>query len=262
MPAVLHIHIAIECPPPKGWLGIPIHGLIFNALEQSCSSMATLLHNASQKPFRIARIQWDNTGLHFEVGILDDNLIPLFVNSFSVGKMVGALDRTLRGSVLKCDILQSCSYSKMYQNHLETGSVGREIHIDLHSPLCFHQSALDNPFPVPRLIYRSLSKRFSYFSHLPFSDTFESWVEASVRVADYQLSPQHVFFKGNQSSTLTGSIGWVKLRIMKINHHYSGYLRMLSEYAQYAGIGYKTTLGLGHVNTSGWCINPHPKSPH
>lgn len=259
MPAVLHIHIPIEGHPPKGWLGIPIHGLIFNALEQSCPQMATLLHDASQKPFRIAQIKWTQAGLYFDIGILDDSLIPLFTTSFRLGQNVGALGRTLRGSIQKCEILQYCSYSDLYQKHLEQGSNGRDIHIDLHSPLCFHQSALDNPFPIPRLIYRSLGKRFAHFSHLPFSDTFEAWVEGSVRVTDYQLNPQHVFFKGNQSSTLTGSVGWVKLRIMKTNHHFSSQMRMLSEYAQYAGIGYKTTLGLGHVHTSGWYINPHPK---
>lgn len=138
------------------------------------------------------------------------------------------------------------SYAALYER-FAAGGRGREVAFDVHTPMTFQQSGLDMPFPVPRLVYRGLQRRWEAHSDLHFGPAFEGWVEASVQVRDYRLFPRRVHFKGMRGAPLTASVGEFRLALTRPGDLEPLAARLLAEYANYAGIGYKTTYGLGHV---------------
>lgn len=252
MPALLEVTLHPDAPRPRGLPGVSIHGLAFSALERAHPALSARVHAAPTKPFRVAGVTWTDDEVRFQVGVLSDELTSVLQDAFAPGVLAGRADDTLRGEVRASVITASASYRDLYERHLTRGSWGRALHWTLHTPLAFHQSGLDVPFPIPRLMYRNLQRRWEAFTDLHFGPHLEAWVEASVRVQDYKLFPRRVHFKGNRESELTGSVGNVTLWIARPGTYEPGALRLLSEYANYAGVGYKTTFGLGHVTVSGW----------
>ena len=54
---------------------------------------------------------------------------------------------------------------------------------------------------------------------------------------------------------MTACVGEVKYVLARPGDVEPTFVRLLAEYANYAGVGYKTTFGLGHVEAWGWQLS-------
>lgn len=254
MPSLIEIHMHTQNPKPSGWLGVPVHGLIYAALESAHPKLSKTVHEAQIKPFRVAGVQWQEDTVRFQVGILSDELKDVLQEALQAGTYAGEAHHTLNGEVLQQTVLQESTYSELYESHLVQGSLGRNLHFDFQSPVAFQQYGISMPFPVPRLMFLSLAQRFKHFGNLDLGEGLDHWVQESLSIQDFKLFPRKVYFKGMRDSTVMGSTGHISLFIQKPGVMEPPAVRMLTEYANYAGIGYKTTYGLGNVVASGWAF--------
>jgi CRISPR-associated endoribonuclease Cas6 len=253
MPALLEFTFLTEAAQPRGLLGIPLHGLIFGALEHVDAALSAGIHAASIKPFRVGQAIWEDgegpNRLTFQVGVLDDRLVDILLTALTPGRVQGEAGHQLVGAIDQSRILVQESHEDMYARHaLERGS--RHIQMAFLTPTTFRTTDMDMPFPVPRTVFYGLQRRWEAFSDLHFGPELNDWIGRSVRVQEFRLHPRSVYFKGMRDAALTACVGDVRYQIARPGDAEPTFVRLLAEYANYTGVGYKTTFGLGHVQTS------------
>lgn len=258
MPALLEVRLLTGLPRPAGLLGVPLHGMVFEALERQSTGLSTRIHEAALKPFRIGQSRWlspEETGtdwaeITFQLGLLDDTLLETFLTALQPKERFGSVEATLQVEVQGVHVLRQESYADLYSRHA-SDVLGRTLHFELLTPTTFRTTDMDMPFPVPKTVFYGLQRRWEHFSDLHFGELNE-WVGRAVRVRDYRLRPRSVHFKGARGASMTASIGEVTYEIARPGDFEPKFVRLLADYANFAGLGYKTAYGLGHVETSGW----------
>lgn len=252
MPALLTVEFQALTERPRGWLGVPVHGLVFAALERANLALSARLHGAQVKPFRIAGVEWDDDGrVRFGLGVLADELTGVLLEAFVPGRTYGDANDTLVGECVAVTLERESSYARLYE-HIANDTGGRTLRWSLLSPTTFHVSGMDLPYPTPRLLFGGLQRRWEHFSPLHFGEGFVPWVEASVSVRDFRLFPRRVHFKGVRDAAMTASVGNFELFVVRPGDMEPMAARLLATYANFAGVGYKTAYGLGHVEVGGW----------
>lgn len=256
MPALLEITLDTANPRPPGLLGVPLHGLIFGALERVSPALSTRIHDAGIKPFRIGQSRWeDEEGrpglLRFQLGVLDDDLLTVIMQGLEVGSFHGDADATLQSEIVDVQVTRQESYADLYAYHASEVT-GRQLHFDFLTPTTFKMTDLDMPFPIPKTLFYGLQRRWEQFSDLHFSTDLGEWVGRAVRVQDFHLRPRRAHFKGMRNAALTACVGEVDYVISRPGAAEPTFVRLLADYANFTGVGYKTAYGLGHVETGGW----------
>lgn len=252
MPALLEVTVGVRNQRPRGLLGVPVHGAVFEALELYQPALSLHLHEAQIKPFRIGAVDWkaaeeeEMAQVSFQIGLLDDSLISDFLQALQIGTLLGRMDDTFYGETLDCQVVRHESYEAMYSRHVSMVT-GRHLHFELLTPTTFKANDIDSPFPVPKTVFYGLQKRWEAFCNLHMGEELNDWISRSVRVDDYRLFPRNASFKGQRGSQLKASVGEVTFQIARPSESGPLLVRLLTEYANYSGIGYKTTYGLGHV---------------
>ncbi|MPY66372.1 CRISPR system precrRNA processing endoribonuclease RAMP protein Cas6 [Deinococcus sp. SDU3-2] len=255
MPALLEVTLGTTAPRPRGLLGVPLHGLVFAALEHLNPGLSAHLHAAEVKPFRVGAAQWQDVEggavVRFLLGALADDLTDVLLEAFTPGGTHGDENATLWGEVLDVEVLARETYAALYARHAG-GTSGRTIHLRFVTPTTFQATGLDMPFPVPKTVFYGLQRRWEAFSDLRFGEDLNGWVGRAVRVQDFQLRPRSVYFKGVREAALSACVGEVQFTLARPGDIEPAFVRLLADYANFAGVGYKTTYGLGHVEAWGW----------
>lgn len=115
------------------------------------------------------------------------------------------------------------------------------------TPTCFKSVGQYLPLPTTRLIVQSLMKKWNgCISECPIEDEDGQGMEtlaAGLRPRDFQLRSRTYYLKGN---SIPGFVGELTLE-----NRLDGFHRELADalllFADFAGIGIKTTLGMGGV---------------
>lgn len=255
MPALLEATLHTPHPRPQGLLGVPLHGLLFSALEGVDSALSAQLHAAQIKSFRIGPSQWeegeDVHRISFQVGLLDDGLLDLLLTALAPGTEFGSVETTLRGQVINAQVRAQESYEAMYNRHAQHVR-GRQVSFHFLTPTTFRVTDLDLPFPVPKTVFYGLQTRWEHFCDLHFGPELNDWIGRAVRVQDFRLRPRTVHFKGMRGASILACVGDVDYAVTRPGDAEPVFVRLLADYANYAGVGYKTAFGLGHVEAEGW----------
>ena len=124
-----------------------------------------------------------------------------------------------------------------------------ELHrLTVRTPAAFKSRGVYQILPTPRLILQSLIKQWNgCFSNCPIEDEDGEGMEAMAAglvCRGYQLRDQSYFLKGNHIPGFVGSLTLDSTRLI-------GFHRTLADallyFSGYAGVGIKTTLGMGGV---------------
>jgi len=135
-----------------------------------------------------------------------------------------------------------------YRQLWEEASAARRITMEFLSPTTFRHGDVNLPLPVPRLIFAGLAAKWRHFApDYPLHPDLDEFIEKHVALAefniksallDYGRNRKYVGFKGRCSFIVSGSDEHKEL---------AKQVSMLADYAFYAGIGQKTTMGMGQA---------------
>lgn len=125
-----------------------------------------------------------------------------------------------------------------------------QLHFHLLTPLCFHSQSDDVPFPLPRLLFHSLARRWEDFSGESLLVSLHEYLPDWVRVRSYRLNSRSHERAPNHWTV--GSVGYLDLQLKKPTasadaQHIAHTLRLLATFAFYAGAGVGTTSGMGQL---------------
>jgi CRISPR-associated endoribonuclease Cas6 len=122
--------------------------------------------------------------------------------------------------------------------HLESSVV-----LQLASPLAFRTNKMTLPLPLPHLVFGSLAKKWNMYSPYKLAVDVRRAAEEGVGISSFHLTSAQFGYK--QESLQIGAMGHVKFRHLNKQEEVRQALHILAEFALYAGIGIKTTMGMG-----------------
>jgi len=121
----------------------------------------------------------------------------------------------------------------------------KRMSLELVSPTTFKQNNLNQPLPMPDLVYGSLSERWNAFSSVGINPELREYCRAGVGINQFDIKSSTMPMK--DEGMVSGCIGKVSYRVMSYDRYWQSMLALLTEYAFYAGIGRYTAVGMGQA---------------
>jgi CRISPR-associated endoribonuclease Cas6 len=134
------------------------------------------------------------------------------------------------------NIYQSSSFEKLLE--IPSQNV---IELKFLSPTSFKQNQNIQPFPLPDLVFNSLLRRWNRFA--PAELQFPQ-VEWQGLVSAFELKTHALKMEAGAE---IGTVGWVKYRFP--DSEQARIATILANFAVFSGVGRKTAMGMGQVNS-------------
>ena len=152
------------------------------------------------------------------------------------------------------------SFEGLAQKTLISPEISDQMHDTLAwefaTPTAFHQNGLTMPLPLPGLVFGSLIQAWDHFSPLPLPVVLGSFVEQNVGISRHRLATRLVKFGSKEQHI--GFVGTTDYRIVPEHSELPSsdfvqrvrLLAMLSQFAFFAGVGIRTTVGMGQTRVN------------
>ncbi|MCL0057763.1 CRISPR-associated endoribonuclease Cas6 [Dehalococcoidales bacterium] len=246
-------------------MGSGVHACLFKIITLVDETFSNRLHSGKgEKPFTVSPLQGefvayqgglklDNnnqywlrfTSLDQELSLallnLDENVLPaihLFNHSFEVVKIA-------KGSE-KHPWAATTTHGRLHQQWLDRNdALPNKVRLKFLSPTTFHLGKRNLPLPLPELVFSSLAKKWDGSAPIPLDVEVVQMLRERVLLSAFNLKTvmldfgrfHQVGFIGDCEFTLSMEEDEVLVKI----------LHLLSDFAFYAGVGYKTTMGMGQT---------------
>ncbi len=246
MPSALTITMSGDREKRHGpFLAPLLQGVIMELIDPG---YAAALHESEIHPYsqyveeRDGRIMWHVQAL---TGEAEEKILgPLLDTSFSV------IELAHRQETLNVEekSLRSTSYEELVEGYY-LGDCGRNLYLEIRSPMAFRQGGKYCIFPSARLIFQSLMMRFdacSQDSRIFTPELLEEF-ESLTDIADYRLRSVRFSMEGVRIPSFLGDL---RIRIGG-PQQMANVAWMLAKFGEYSGIGIKTGMGMGAVRVSG-----------
>ena len=256
MPARIRIPLIFEEPINKEVLTFDkLNALFFNLFKKDFSE---ILHkNEKVKPFSLnfLVLNEENKKLEnlfnttaeeiekafIEVNIIADSLIPKFIYSYVFSEK---FELTLDGYKLKkgyVNFKKVVSYENIYKN----SECSEKVCIKFLTPTSFKSGNKVNLLPEPKLIFKSLIRKWQKFSDFKIEIDLREVIEEEVVISGYELKTEKV--ETNSMGWFTGFVGKVYLDFLSKDEEVLKWLNTLIDFGEYCGVGRKTTMGFGKI---------------
>lgn len=277
MPYAIVIHAFPRTDLPVAHAqGKVLHGLFYELLQKASAVKGDEVHGSEGlKPFSTAlllnerqrRAEYLRAGEELKVrfAFLDDTLYPLLARYFlSTPDLSFDLVRT---EVTVARILSTpqsgeewAGYASFAEIHERASTEEKRFSFQFVTPTFFKRGGgptypdLIVPLPLPDLLFGSLVRNWNQFSSSSFTDVtlLRELCAHHLEVAHHRLSSQQarlVFPQEDgryRTTAFPGFIGTCVFRLVGL--HDSAIIKMLNalaDFAFYAGVGAKTTMGFG-----------------
>lgn len=265
MPHSLVLNLLPLSPISPGYLsGRHLHALFLTLVSSVDRELGDYLHNDptdkafTLSPLQIDRqcpshcLQWEHakpiptgTPCWWRISLLDDTLFgkltQLWLNlnldrSWHLGSADLQITSILATERSMHPWANACTYSQLYEQASETE---RTLMFTLATPMAFRQGKYDSSLPTREVVFNSLLSRWNKYSgieisSLPLDAIFPSFFDIRTEII------------ADSRSKLIGCVGEITYRILgEANSLTIKQINALADFALYAGIGRKTTMGMG-----------------
>jgi len=250
-----------EAPPDAPYLGRAAHGWFMRTVARLDPALAARLHGRpGPRPFAL----WpalDGGRSFLRVTSIDPAL-----TAFLLDRWLPSLPRpiVLERSAFACGAVAQRSlqhpwagqtrYADLIQ-HTTGQSAGRDRSLSLTfaTPTLFRSNNLDVPLPLPTLVFDGLLQKWNRFAPVPMDDDMKAWIETHLAVGRYRLATRLLTFSHDGRDVMPGFRGGCRLVFVRADPIHRAMVRALAEFAFYAGVGRRTTMGMGQarVGTKG-----------
>lgn len=239
----------------SGLGGETLYGLFLNLLKAQNSKLASSLHNAREtkpitlSPFvsgvelRDGKVVLEPTSFaSFEISFFTDPPAEAFM--LGLNKALGNIEPVNLGGKevkLASPKIAKVTNFKELENKTKPQS---QITLRFLSPTSFRSHGDQKVFPEPKFVFSSLLKKWNAFSSIKFPKGLEDEF-TKIRVSRYNTRTELVEFSNYK---IIGFKGNVTYEIPKgISDEAKKQVNTLADFAYYAGVGYKTTMGMGQT---------------
>jgi len=224
-----------------------LHAAFLSHLQRGDRSLAKLLHSPGmgRRPFSLAPLGYpgQRDRLTLRVGILSPALFEQFWTRW---EKRGGISLSIGRKLLRpLSIDQSGPWAGSSDwLDLFNLSASKQIKLFFYTPTAFRQGDVDLPLPLPRLVFRSLLARWNAFAPFPLPLSTQT-IDRKIAVSSARIQTR-IFFDGR--AHIPGFVGQVEFRILRgVSEEETRAISALASLAFYAGVGRKTTHGMGLV---------------
>jgi len=248
---------ALEDGVINNYAGKKIHGWFFKILKEADEEISKELHgNISDKSFTVSSFLGHNVSRPIEIRkgeeytiritLLEDRLFELFTNQIFETKM---LDENVRIE----DVTFSVDGYTIDQMHKWSGFISEEelfkmdntdnmIKMKFYTPTSFRIGDLHLRAPEPDKVFTSILRKFNKYSSIKIDEKISEKFKA-IRIIEQDVFQKKVYFK---DFFIQGFVGTVIFQIPDDKELLTA-ANVLSRFAFYSGVGYKSTMGLGQA---------------
>jgi len=269
MPHSLVINFMPQTPIyPKYLTGRHIHALFLTLISSVDQALGDRLHGETfNKAFSLSPIQlikpsrkptlltWHHptpipahTPCWWRISLLDDQLFGKLTNlwlnlNLQQPYHLGSANLCIMGILGTPQSHQPwANYSSYEQIYDQASDVETTITFALATPASFRQGQFDTLLPTPELVFKSLCDRWNTYSHIPIDP------QIIQPVYDSKFNLRTEIVRNYDTHTFIGCVGEISYKILgEASPTQIKQLNALADYAMYAGIGRKTTMGMGMV---------------
>ena len=242
----------IEAGAVRGMGGGEIHGLLFSLLRKAKEGAAEILHKTVEKPLSLSPLE--GTGkrrsgyFYLQVGERYSFTVTSLTEEMhylleQVAALWGQQEVKLGTGVLAAQKVEvEIPGGLTYQNLVARARSTRNTTLEFITPTSFRQQGTQIVFPLPEYVFGSL--RQGWNDHGPIQ--LPSDLDLSlIRVSRYRLRTQLLHFNRYK---IVGFTGICSYQAPPKNPDFLPWLlAVLADFGEIAGVGYKTTMGMGVV---------------
>ena len=224
-----------------GWSSASLfHGLLMDTVSPET---AELLHSQTSRPLAQC-VTGEQDAPVWTVCTLQKDAFTQIIEPLS---KLRTAEITHRDDVLTFgtpDITQ-ISYDDLFCKHYIREEPAKYIRIEFLTPTAFKTGGNYLNMPTARLILTGLARRYDSLCdvHETVYDSLGEEIGERVTIASYNLRSAAFPLENVRIPAFVGSL---TLRISS-NETFRRYVNLLCDFANYAGVGIKTALGMGHV---------------
>ena len=116
------------------------------------------------------------------------------------------------------------------------------------SPTVFRSSGVNVPLPLPGLVFEGLARRWNAFGPLRIPPEVRRFADERMVISRYQLRTERVTFGDEgERGAYPGFVGVCGYAFRGRDRYWMGLIHLLAAFALYAGVGTRTTMGLGQT---------------
>ncbi len=245
--------------------GEQIHGIIFRELKKISKEISTHYHD-SEKPsaFAISYLLPDAPGqkpylengnliinkgdtLRFIAGCVDEGLLSVLIKVFLE---IIRDSRIVRIGNIPATIIQTNLTGKgkteftTYEEIIKKPARKTRILLRTITPVSFRHNGMQISFPQPFNVFYSLLKIWNNYSKIKFDESLLEDAQ-KIMVSKYNLRSEIINFDNYE---IFGSRGFIVYDLSKLKGTESHRIfNILADFANYSGIGYKRSMGMGMV---------------
>lgn len=262
-----------EVAPLGRTLGRSLHGLLLRLLSQTDPHLANALHSdISPKPFTVSTLRGrlvrqggalcavPEERYRVRYTVLTDETFNA-LGHVLLGKLAEQAPVEIDGKpftleAISVDPEQSQGWARVAteQALLAEAPATDRVTLQFASPTTFRTGDMNLLFPLPTSVFGSLARKWEAFCATALPANLEEFIAGQVAAERYRLETQVVSYGGHQ---FNGFVGDCQFRLLHKDPVYGKAVNALAEFALFAGVGQKTTQGLGQTRRiEGWGKEP------
>jgi len=220
------------------WYGQALNGMLFERLRSVDELLALSVHGRETKPFSL-RYTLKGGSVLLTLGLWDSALRQALLCALWPGIEVSISGKTY---TLETVFLKS-KFDPMDASPIE---LSRQFTLSFRSPTCFRSSGRTLLFPDWKRVLASLYRDWKTAGGAMPDDNEIASLTAGIYPAHYTLETKEIHFG---AFTLTGFTGFCVYKTAPdLSTDIRNKLAAVIQISDYAGVGYKTTMGMGAVD--------------
>lgn len=245
------------------------HACFLNLVSRADDALAEDLHEQRRdKPFTISPLQGEFTNQRGRLSLkagkeywlritsLEDTLSNLLLDlakkppkslvlkeeEFEIKRMTASSDE----AGWAC----AATYEELYNFRIPVPwPLDYRIRMKFYSPTTFRSNGQNIPLPLPNLVFFGLAQKWNRFSPIDLGSDISKIAAGRLTLSRYDLATKMLDFGKYRQ---VGFVGEAEFTIKRERDDLlPRVLHLLADFAFYAGVGYKTTMGMGQVRRIG-----------
>lgn len=250
---VLVLRISDDSFPLPRWLGNEARTIFYNMLLEADPQLSQKVHDElDPKPFTVSSlIRKDKGQFYIRFTMLTYELytplIKILLDKFRDGDKIRfetrefEIERLVLGGINE-KFAKVTDYRSLWQK-----TSRREFLLRFISPTSFKVGIGNLPFPLPYSVYQGLLRKWNQFAPTDLKIN-----EDILQIVTNQVFPSrcsiHTNLVEEKNTKLIGFVGNCTFEVLgELSEKKLHQLTVLTEYAYYAGVGMKTTQGMGQT---------------
>lgn len=227
----------------KRFNGQQVHGLLYNLLSSEEHKIADKIHDKYEiKPITASIIK-SVPCLRFT--FLQKEIADVFLRAclkaknfpLKLGKQEINSDKVITTGNNK--LSDHCKYKDML------GNDKKNFEMKFITPTTFRKGKLNHPLPDLEAMFKSLIRKWNLFSGFEYNqEEILNYVDKYMAIKRHDIHSDIVKYKDHMQ---IGFVGSLEIMIFDDNIEMRKKIQSLVEFSYYAGVGYKTTMGMGQV---------------